>query len=121
MAGAGLKLIPPEKFDGDSDFDRFTKLLWAYMGCQDNDYVHMMNTAQQAVAPLGEEALGVLDRAFTDSGRDAGTLAVMSTRLCYVLISLTDKSAYTIVDNVHNSNGMEARRSSWSTSSPSRI
>ena len=34
----------------------------------------------------------------------------MKTRLYYVLISLTDKAAFTIVDNAHNSNGMEAWR-----------
>ena len=57
MIGPGLKLLPPDKFDGDSDYERFTKLLYAYMGCQDNDYVHMMHTAGTANGPIGAEGL----------------------------------------------------------------
>ena len=40
-----MKLLPPDKFDGDSDFERFTKLLNAYMGWQDADYVQLMTGA----------------------------------------------------------------------------
>ena len=111
MAGAGLKLLPPDKCDGDSDFDRFTKLLCAYMGCQDNDYVHMMTSPQTAAGiEIGTAALDTLDQAFRQRGREEGQLAILNTRLYYVLISLTDKAAFTIVDNVQNSNGMEAWR-----------
>ena len=110
MAGPGLKLLPPETFDGDSDFERFTKLLSAYLGSQDNDYVHMMTTATQANGQIGPTAMEALDAAFQQRGREAGELTVMKTRLYYVLISLTDKAAFTIVDNVQESNGMEAWR-----------
>ena len=110
MAGAGLKLLPPDKFDGDTDFDRFTKLLTAYMGCQDSDYVEMMNQAERAVGPITQDALDALDQAMTRNGRDEGQFALLNTRLYYVLISLTDKAAFTIVDNVQNSNGIEAWR-----------
>ena len=107
MAGAGLKLLPPDKFDGDSDFERFTKLLCAYMGCQDTDYVHIMTAPQTAgTIVIGPAELDILDQAFRDRGRDEGQLALMHTRLYYVLISLTDKAAFTIVDNVQNSNGV---------------
>ena len=56
MAGAGLKILPPDKYDGESDFERFTKLLWAYMGCQDNDYVHIMSTTQDATGEINQTA-----------------------------------------------------------------
>ena len=57
MAGAGLRLLPPDKFDGDTDFERFTKLLYAYLGSQDGDYVHMMTTTQDATTEIGTVAL----------------------------------------------------------------
>ena len=60
MAGAGLKLLPPDKYDGDSDFERFTKLLSAYMGCQDTDYVHMMTTTHETAGEIGPAALEAL-------------------------------------------------------------
>ena len=110
MAGAGLNILPPDKFDGDSDFDRFTKLLTAYMGCQDSDYVQLMGQAHRAAGPITQEALDALDQAMIDGGRDQGQFALLNTRLYYVLISLTDKAASTIVDNAQNSNGIEAWR-----------
>ena len=43
MAGAGLKRLPPDKYDGFTDFERFAKLLKAYMGCENNDYCDMLD------------------------------------------------------------------------------
>ena len=45
MAGSGMKLLPPDKYDGETDFERFAKLLNAYMGCEDQDYPDILRNA----------------------------------------------------------------------------
>ena len=52
MAGAGMKLLTPGKYDGEAYFERFAKLLNAYMGCQDNDYCDMLEVAARLIAPI---------------------------------------------------------------------
>ena len=52
MAGPGLKLNPPDKYDGETDFERFSKLLNAHMGCQDNDYCDMLEVATRSPTPI---------------------------------------------------------------------
>ena len=52
MAGAGMRLQPPDKYDGETDFDRFSKLLRAYMGCQDRDYSDMLHHAETSQTPI---------------------------------------------------------------------
>ena len=60
MAGPGMKLPPPEKYDGDTDFERFAKLLKAYMGCENNDYCGMLEVAVKRPTPFTKEVITAL-------------------------------------------------------------
>ena len=105
-----MRLQPPDKYDGETDFDRFSKLLRAYMGCQDRDYSDMLHHAETSQTPITQTELNVMNDNAVTRGREDGEFKVLNSRLYYVLISLTDKGAFTIVDNVEDSNGMEAWR-----------
>ena len=51
-----MKLLPPEKYDGETDFERFAKLLNAYMDCQDNIYHGMLEAAtRKGAVPFTSE------------------------------------------------------------------
>ena len=106
----GVKLCPPPKCDGETDFERFTKLLNAYLGCGNPDYVTLLESAVEERLPITPEVLQRLADAHQRSGRQPGVFALLNHILYYVLISLTEKSAFTIVDNVESSNGMGAWR-----------
>ena len=110
MAGVGMRLQPPDKYDGDTDFDRFAKLLKAYMGCQDRDYSDLLHYAETSQTPITQTELTVMNNNAMTRGREDGEFKVLNSPFYYVLISLTDKGAFTIVDNVEDSNGMEAWR-----------
>ena len=47
----GIRLRPPDKYDGETDFEHFAKLLRAYMGCEERIYEAML----QAAADKGSE------------------------------------------------------------------
>ena len=105
-----MKLLPPDKYDGETDFERFAKLLNAYMGCQDTDYCDMLEVAATRDAPITIADINGMATTSVQRGRDEREFKLRNARLYYVLISLTDKGAFTIVDNVEDSNGMEAWR-----------
>ena len=105
-----MKLLPPERYDGETDFERFAKLLTAYMGCQDTDYCDMLEVASKRDAPITTADINGMATTSVQRGREPGELKLLNARLYYVLISLTDKGAFTIVDNVEDSNGMESWR-----------
>ena len=56
---SGVKLLPPPKYEGNSDFDRFAKLMYAYLGCESQDYVNMMERAEEEVLPITQQYLDV--------------------------------------------------------------
>ena len=72
MAGAGMKLQPPDKYDGETDCERFSKLLHAYMVCQDNDYCGMLEAAAQRPVPITNTEIAAMAATSVTSGREYG-------------------------------------------------
>ena len=93
---------------GETGVERFAKLLNAYMGCQDSDYCDMLEVAAKRGAPITIADINGMATTSVQRGRAEGEFKLLNARLYYVLISLTDKGAFTIVDSVDDSNGMEA-------------
>ena len=71
------------------------------MGCQDSDYVSILNAAQEASGDIGPERLAVLETAAEERGGDKAQVKLLNTRLYYVLIALTGNASFTIVGNDH--------------------
>ena len=111
MAGTGVKLLPPPKFDGETDFDKFSKLLRAYMGASNTSYGGLFTDAiARGTNEVDDPHLANLRQAHTEAGYEQGELDQMNHTLYYVLASLPQKSAFTIVDQVENNSGLEAFR-----------
>ena len=99
-----LKIDPPEKFNGKSDFDYFAKRLKNYMMLSDQDYGPIMKFAENAQSPVTMDEQDAMDVAHSGETRR------LSSLLYYVLSGLVTDSAYTLFDQVADSNGMEAWR-----------
>ena len=56
-----MRLQPPDKYDGETDFERFAKLLRAYMGCHDRDYSDMLMHAETSQEPITAAELAVMN------------------------------------------------------------
>ena len=81
MAGPGMKLLPPDKFDGDTDFERFVKRMTAYVGCRDANYCQLLTTAERSTEEIDNDVLTALDQDLQREGRAAGLVETLNTRL----------------------------------------
>ena len=99
-----LKIDPPDKFNGKGDFDYFYMRFKNYMMLSDQDYGPIMKFAEEAQSPVTRDEQDAMDVSH------AGETRRLSTLLYYVLSGLVTDSAYTLIYQVADSNGMEAWR-----------
>ena len=106
--GIKLRIDPPGKFAGKSEehYEEFSKQLRNYMSIQDMRFGEFMLWAQRETMGITEEMIDAHD----DIDDDNHTTRKLSTLLYYVLGSLTEGTAYVLVDQVENNNGWEALR-----------
>ena len=106
MAGnLKLRIDPPAKFNG-TDYETFAKKLRNYMCLSDLNYAECMNWAVKRTTEITREQLRERD---VDEER-AGYNEKLGSLFYYVLSGLVEGSAYTIVDQIEDSNGFEAWR-----------
>ena len=104
--GLKLKLDPPDKFSGKDDYENFAKRLRNYMCLWDLRYSKEMKWAESMETPITTKEVAERDVDELQKGMTAN----LSAKLYYVLTNLTEGPAYTIVDQIEDSNGLEAWR-----------
>jgi len=109
MAGTeGLvrfKIEPPPKYNGTGNFEEFAKRFTNYMSLFNVRYGDLMRKAANNPTPVLTARLDELDGLEAD-----GSTRKMASVLYYVLAGLVDGPAYVLVDQVEDSNGLEAWR-----------
>ena len=103
ITGIRLKIDPPGKFGGTptDNYDEYTKKLRNYMSLNDARYNELMRWAQSEQLPISDETMDANDEV-DDTEHTTKRLGIM---LYYVLSSLTEGTAYVIVDQVDEQNG----------------
>ena len=110
MAGTeGLvrfKIEPPPKYTGKGNFEEFAKRFTNYMSLSNVRYGDLMRKAANNPTPILTARLDSLDEGLEPEG----TTRKMASILYYALSGLVDGPAYVLVDQVEDSNGLEAWR-----------
>ena len=100
-----FKIEPPPKYTGTGNFEEFAKRFTNYMSLSNVRYGDLMRRAANNPTPVLTARLDSLD-----DGLETGTTRKMASVLYYVLAGLVDGPAYVLVDQVEDSNGLEAWR-----------
>ena len=106
-----LKIEPPTKFNGRGDFDRWFKRLANYLSLSDEHYRLALDEIakgpNRVIVPTPHYA--EMDQAY---GLTAGTTAVMSRSLYYILDGLLDDTSppYALLDSTMEHNGFDVIR-----------
>ncbi len=105
-----LRLPEPPKYDGATDFEKWSKQIRTYLMCANVHYGEMMDYVQDRGSAVD---LGVLRAILNEYQKHGGLekdFVQMNSTLYYLLMSHSEKSAFTIIDNVDQTNGLEAWR-----------
>ena len=106
MAGnLKLRIDPPSKFSGRENYEEFSKKLRNYMCLSDLRYAELMTWSTRRTTEITLTQLRE-----RDVDEQAGITEKLSSLFYYVLSGLMEGPAYTIVDQIEDSNGFEAWR-----------
>ena len=100
-----LRIEPPPTFSGtkDEDFDRWAKRLKNYMSLNDTDYLSLMTYAETTT-----DVITMADLAERDT--EAGETTKQTHTLYYILTGLVVGTAFVLIDEITDNNGLEAWR-----------
>ena len=101
-----LRIDSPPKLTGNENFEEFVKRFTNYMSLSSSRYGDLMRRAANNVDVIVTERLNevVLE------DEPTGTTRKFAGILFYVLVRLVDGSAYVLIDQIEDANGLEAWR-----------
>ena len=113
FGGIKLKVDPPAKFTGGTkdNYEDFEKRLRTYLSLIDTRFPRLLKWAVRQGMPITSE---IVNTYLTTEGISQEQRDVIRTQmnpfLYYTLVSLIEGSAYTILEQVEEENGLEAYR-----------